>query len=63
MSSVSIIELGDVTSSKLGLPNGSPRCDTCGSQNARDCDGKQYCAGSNDVVFALSVILNTFSIF
>ncbi|XP_062184129.1 DNA-directed RNA polymerase IV subunit 1 isoform X2 [Phragmites australis] len=37
--SVSIIEVGDVTSPKLGLPNGSPQCDTCGSQNIRDCDG------------------------
>ncbi|TVU35011.1 hypothetical protein EJB05_16875, partial [Eragrostis curvula] len=39
MSSVSIIELSDVTGPKLGLPNGSPQCDTCGSQNTRDCDG------------------------
>ncbi|KAK3141749.1 hypothetical protein QOZ80_4BG0337860 [Eleusine coracana subsp. coracana] len=39
LSSVSIVELSDVTSPKLGLPNGSPQCDTCGSQNTRDCDG------------------------
>ncbi|TVU16080.1 hypothetical protein EJB05_39628, partial [Eragrostis curvula] len=39
MSSVSIIEQSDVTSPKLGLPNSSPQCDTCGSQNTRDCDG------------------------
>ncbi|TVU19006.1 hypothetical protein EJB05_35129, partial [Eragrostis curvula] len=39
MSSISIIEQSDVTSPKLGLPNSSPQCDTCGSQNTRDCDG------------------------
>ncbi|KAJ1272495.1 hypothetical protein BS78_06G206000 [Paspalum vaginatum] len=39
LSSISIIEVSDVTSPKLGLPNGSPQCQTCGSQSERDCDG------------------------
>ncbi|KAF8702518.1 hypothetical protein HU200_032899 [Digitaria exilis] len=39
LSSISIIEVSDVTSPKLGLPNGSPQCETCGSQSQRDCDG------------------------
>jgi hypothetical protein len=39
LSSISIIEVSDVTSPKLGLPNGSPQCETCGSQSERDCDG------------------------
>ncbi|KAL6882669.1 hypothetical protein ACP4OV_011359 [Aristida adscensionis] len=39
LSSVSIIEVNDVNSSKLGLPSSSPQCDTCGSQSVRDCDG------------------------
>lgn len=39
LSSMSIIEVSDVTSPKLGLPNGSLQCETCGSQRGRDCDG------------------------
>ncbi|XP_039826366.1 DNA-directed RNA polymerase IV subunit 1-like isoform X8 [Panicum virgatum] len=39
LSSISIVEVSDVTSPKLGLPNGSPQCETCGSQSERDCDG------------------------
>ncbi|WVZ86784.1 hypothetical protein U9M48_033517, partial [Paspalum notatum var. saurae] len=39
LSSISIIEVSDVTSPKLGLPNGSPQCQTCGSRSERDCDG------------------------
>lgn len=42
LSSMSIIEVSDVTSPKLGLPNGSPQCETCGSKNGRDCDGEYY---------------------
>ncbi|XP_015696685.1 DNA-directed RNA polymerase IV subunit 1-like [Oryza brachyantha] len=38
-SSVSIIEMRDVTNAKLGLPNGAPQCATCGFRNIRDCDG------------------------
>ncbi|KAL5213609.1 hypothetical protein ABZP36_002761 [Zizania latifolia] len=39
LSSASIIEMCDVTNAKLGLPNGSPQCATCGSRSIRDCDG------------------------
>uniref|UniRef100_A0A0Q3PPN4 DNA-directed RNA polymerase n=1 Tax=Setaria italica TaxID=4555 RepID=A0A0Q3PPN4_SETIT len=39
LSSISITEVSDVTSPKLGLPNGSSQCETCGSQSERDCDG------------------------
>ncbi|URE25024.1 DNA-directed RNA polymerase [Musa troglodytarum] len=36
---VSIVEANEVTSAKLGLPNASSQCATCGSRNIRDCDG------------------------
>ncbi|KAG6495185.1 hypothetical protein ZIOFF_042977 [Zingiber officinale] len=36
---VGIMEVNDVTSSKLGLPNASSQCETCGSRYIRDCDG------------------------
>ncbi|XP_066348973.1 DNA-directed RNA polymerase IV subunit 1-like isoform X2 [Miscanthus floridulus] len=39
LSSMSVIEVSDVTSPKLGLPNSSPQCETCGSKSTRDCDG------------------------
>ncbi|EMS66983.1 DNA-directed RNA polymerase D subunit 1 [Triticum urartu] len=38
-SSVSIVEPSDVSSAKLGLPNGAPQCETCGAQSVRECDG------------------------
>nr|BAJ86498.1 predicted protein [Hordeum vulgare subsp. vulgare] len=38
-SSASIVEPSDVTSAKLGLPNGAPQCETCGAQTVRECDG------------------------
>ncbi|KAG1354610.1 DNA-directed RNA polymerase IV subunit 1 [Cocos nucifera] len=34
---VNIVESNDVTNAKLGLPNASSRCQTCGSRNTRDC--------------------------
>ncbi|RWV98600.1 hypothetical protein BHE74_00021197 [Ensete ventricosum] len=37
---VSIVEANEVTSGKLGLPNASSECATCGSRNIRDCDGE-----------------------
>ena len=40
LSSTIIIETSDVTSAKLGLPNGAPQCATCGSQSVRDCNGE-----------------------
>ncbi|KAM0862551.1 hypothetical protein ACQ4PT_045199 [Festuca glaucescens] len=39
VSSATIIDSSDVTSAKLGLPNGAPQCETCGAQNVRGCDG------------------------
>ncbi|XP_017700627.1 DNA-directed RNA polymerase IV subunit 1 isoform X1 [Phoenix dactylifera] len=36
---VNIVESNDVTNAKLGLPNASSRCQTCGSKNTRDCEG------------------------
>lgn len=39
LSSMSVIEVSDVTSPKLGLPNSLPQCETCGSKSTRDCDG------------------------
>ncbi|WOL10016.1 hypothetical protein Cni_G18770 [Canna indica] len=36
---VSIMEANDVTSAKLGLPNASSQCATCGSTNLKECDG------------------------
>lgn len=39
LSSANVIEMSDVTSAKLGLPNGKSQCATCGSQSVRDCDG------------------------
>ena len=39
-SSASIIEPSDVSSAKLGLPNGAPQCETCGAQTVRECDGE-----------------------
>uniref|UniRef100_A0A452Y2I3 DNA-directed RNA polymerase n=1 Tax=Aegilops tauschii subsp. strangulata TaxID=200361 RepID=A0A452Y2I3_AEGTS len=38
-SSASIVEPSDVSSAKLGLPNGAPQCETCGAQSVRECDG------------------------
>jgi DNA-directed RNA polymerase-4 subunit 1 len=40
VSSATIIDPSDVTSAKLGLPNGAPQCETCGAQNVRGCDGE-----------------------
>lgn len=40
LSSASIVEPSDVTSAKLGLPNGAPQCETCGAQSVRECDGE-----------------------
>ncbi|XP_051177500.1 DNA-directed RNA polymerase IV subunit 1 isoform X1 [Lolium perenne] len=39
VSSATIIDPSDVTSAKLGLPNGAPQCETCGAHNVRGCDG------------------------
>lgn len=36
---VNIVEGNDVTNAKLGLPNASSHCQTCGSRNTRDCEG------------------------
>lgn len=40
LSSANVTEMSDVTSAKLGLPNGTSQCATCGSQSVRDCDGE-----------------------
>ncbi|KAJ3680051.1 hypothetical protein LUZ60_016329 [Juncus effusus] len=39
MSNITISESSDVTNPKLGLPNSSSRCGTCGSKSIRDCEG------------------------
>ena len=35
-----VTEASDVTSAKLGLPNGAPQCESCGAHSVRDCDGE-----------------------
>ncbi|XP_073001683.1 DNA-directed RNA polymerase IV subunit 1 isoform X2 [Typha latifolia] len=39
LSNASIVEMNDLTNPKLGLPNGSSQCATCGSKTVKDCDG------------------------